>query len=74
MAPCRLQVQVAVLSLCGNKLSGPAFPAAWLQPGAMDALQYLCLSGNPGITGTLPANLSWPMLHAMCARPALAAC
>ena len=55
-------MQVSTLGLSDNLLTGPAFPAAWTQPGAMAQLYELKLSGNPGLTGSLPANLSWPML------------
>ncbi|KAI3433944.1 hypothetical protein D9Q98_003746 [Chlorella vulgaris] len=48
------------LSLRGNQLTGPAFPPSWLQQGA---LVILILSGNHGLTGTLPASLPWPYFN-----------
>jgi len=55
--------QVRTLKLTQNALAGPAFPPAWLLPGAMPALEELLLSENPGLGGPLPADLSWPKLH-----------
>ena len=67
MQPLALQmtasVQVERLALGGNALTGPAFPAGWLQLGAMPNLLTLSLHGSPGLTGTLPATLSWPKLE-----------
>jgi len=57
--------QVMSLSLRNANLSGPAFPAAWLQPGMLSRLERLQLSGNARLAGTLPANLSWPALNAL---------
>lgn len=54
---------VSVLSLEGNALSGPAFPPAWLRPGALPRLNRLQLAGNVELGGTLPAGLAWPQLH-----------
>jgi len=58
-------VQLAVLSLANNSLSGPAFPPAWLEPEALPRLIVLDVAGNPGLGGTLPANLSWPFIDAL---------
>ena len=55
-------VQATRLLLAGNDLSGPAFPASWVQPGALPGLEYLQLSDNPGLVGSLPASLPWPRL------------
>ena len=51
------------LDFSNNNLTGPAFPQAWLELGAMADLEFLELSGNPGITGTLPDVLDWPNLR-----------
>ena len=61
--PACLQPQL--LSLANNSLSGPAFPPAWLRPGAMPDLATLVLSGNAGLAGTLPADLAWPNLKTL---------
>ena len=61
--PARVQVFTLVLS--NDSLTGPAFPDAWLRPGALPALQHLDLSDNPGLAGALPPNLSWPCLVTM---------
>ena len=53
---------MARLSLAWNGLAGPAFPPAWLEPGAWPALELLVLEGNPGLAGTLPPSLPWPRL------------
>lgn len=53
---------VHTLELANNSLSGPAFPPAWLGAGALQHLITLDLSGNAGLAGTLPSNLSWPVL------------
>ena len=55
-------MQPIELLLGNNSLTGPTFPSAWLQPGSMHRLETLHLLGNPGLQGTLPANLSWPLL------------
>lgn len=55
-------LQVVRLLLKGNHLSGPAFPATWLMPGALPKLTWFDMQGNSGLTGTLPASLSWPSL------------
>jgi hypothetical protein len=52
---CALQANL--LDLTDNLLTGPAFPPAWLAPGALPDLKHLALSGNANLTGTLPANL-----------------
>lgn len=57
-----IHVQATMLTLDGNSLSGPAFPASWLQQGAIPGLKYLLLSNNPGLIGTLPPNLPWPRM------------
>lgn len=54
------ELQMHALSLRGNQLTGPAFPPSWLQQGA---LVILILSGNHGLTGTLPASLPWPYFN-----------
>lgn len=56
-------VQVETLNLAHNALAGPAFPPAWLRPGAMPRLKFFNLIGNRGLRGTLPANLAWPVLE-----------
>ena len=55
----------ACLNQANNSLSGPAFPPAWLRPGAMPDLATLVLSGNAGLAGTLPADLAWPNLKTL---------
>ena len=57
-----LAMQMTYLDLSRNALSGPAFPATWLQPGAMPSLQLLLISDNAGLTGSLPATLPWPVI------------
>jgi len=54
--------QVQRLSLANNQLVGEAFPTPWLAPGAFPQLWDLALHDIPGLTGTLPASLSWPKL------------
>lgn len=54
-------LQAFALSLPNNSLTGPAFPPAWLAPGMLPHMRFFDISGNPGIIGTLPANLSWPL-------------
>jgi hypothetical protein len=48
--------------LSNNSLTGPAFPPAWLELGAMAGLRELRLKNAAGLTGTLPFNLPWPNL------------
>lgn len=56
-------VQVTGLSLRDNgRLTGPAFPPAWLARGGMRCLRWLHLNGNPGLTAAPPAGLPWPNL------------
>ncbi|KAL4436534.1 hypothetical protein ABPG75_003673 [Micractinium tetrahymenae] len=57
--------KVQALFLANNSLSGPAFPPAWLAPGAMPALADLSLSGNPGLGGELPPQLPWLNLNSL---------
>lgn len=57
--------RAGVLSLADNALSGPAFPPAWLAPGSMPGLTHLLLSGNDGLSGTLPPELAWPNLRVL---------
>lgn len=57
--------QAKTIGLSQNWLSGPAFPSSWLRPGAMRALESLSLSANAGLSGQLPANLSWPQISSM---------
>ena len=52
-----------VLLLRNLGLAGPAFPPAWLAPGAMPKLATLALEGNGGLVGTLPPDLAWPKLY-----------
>lgn len=47
-----------------NQLSGPAFPPAWLAPGAFGSLSFLALGWN-GLTGSLPPALAWPRLETL---------
>ena len=56
-------MQVDVLLLRNLGLAGPAFPPAWLAPGAMPKLATLVLEGNGGLVGTLPPDLAWPSLN-----------
>ena len=60
-----LAEQLADLSVSNNRLSGPAFPRGWLQPGAMPKLEKGYMAENPQLTGTLPANLPWPQLSVL---------
>ena len=55
-------VQAGNVRLSNNSLTGPAFPRAWLEPAAMQHLTAFEISGNAGLTGTLPASLCWPKL------------
>ena len=56
-----LSLQVNSILLKDNMLTGPAFPPAWMFPRAMLYLAVLDVSGNKGLTGTLPAEWSfWP--------------
>lgn len=57
--------QVASIRLQGNRLSGPAFPAAWLTPRAMRRLELLALDGNACLSGSLPPGLAWPRLNTL---------
>lgn len=59
---CWHSVQVRMLFLANNSLTGPALPAAWAQPGGMLHLEILQLSGNTGLAGALPDTLAWPNL------------
>lgn len=65
MCCCLPVLQVELLDIGGGHLTGPAFPPAWLEPGAMPALKNLALEGNRNLTGTLPAHLSWPQLETL---------
>jgi len=56
------KTQLVNLILESNQLSGSAFPPAWLEPRSFPHLQWLSLSNNHGLTGTLPPNLAWPSL------------
>lgn len=58
------QVELVVLS-SNPRLSGPAFPPAWLEDGAMRQLVELSVSLNPLLTGALPPSLSWPRIHSL---------
>ena len=62
LAAVRCGMQVRGLSLGQNALTGPAFPAAWLEPGSMPGLTFLEVPGNLGLNGTLPSALAWPRL------------
>ena len=55
-------MQVQSIDMGDNRLTGPAFPLAWLLPGAMAQLQVLNLGGNAGLVGVLPPDLQWPAL------------
>lgn len=57
--PC--PAQAVHINLEDNQLTGPAFPAAWLERGAMPNLSSLMLSSNR-LSGSLPPHLSWPNL------------
>ena len=59
---CRPRLQAHSLSLSDNALRGPAFPAAWLRPGAFAGLAKLSVGGNNQITGLLPDQLPWPAI------------
>ena len=50
--------EIYTLVLSNNSLTGPAFPPAWLELGAMAGLRELQLKDAAGLTGTLPSNLS----------------
>jgi len=65
MTAGRPLLQVRALMLSNNSLSGAAFPPAWLELGALPKLEHLDLSHNRGLSGTLPANLSWPQLETL---------
>lgn len=59
-------VQATILRLASNpNISGPAFPAAWIEPGALPRLFEFDLSGC-NITGILPEYLPWPHLKTLC--------
>ena len=56
-------MQIEFLELNNNLLTGPAFPTAWTLHGALSGMVMLDVSGNRGLTGTLPADMSfWPSL------------
>lgn len=55
-------LQAKTICVVHNSLSGPLFPAAWLQRGSLPHLDYLSLSSNPGLAGTLPPSLPWANL------------
>ncbi len=59
-----LLLQLERLVAFGNKLSGPAFPPAWVASGALSNLTSLDLANNQ-LTGTLPATVPWPRLASM---------
>ncbi|KAL4440185.1 hypothetical protein ABPG75_003186 [Micractinium tetrahymenae] len=56
------EVQTVVLSY-NPLLTGPAFPPAWSQPRAFSQLDTLSLVDCAGLTGTLPAEVPWPLVH-----------
>jgi hypothetical protein len=62
-ANVRPLVQARSVEVPGNRLAGPAFPAAWLEAGAFAELSVVDLSDNAQLTGTLPPDLSWPNLE-----------
>ena len=62
--PAGWPLQAASLALSDNKLSGAAFRPSWIERG-MPSLEYLHLSNNTELTGTLPAELPWPVLSSM---------
>ncbi|PSC75913.1 5 -nucleotidase isoform B [Micractinium conductrix] len=49
--------QLVSLSVRKNFLTGPAFPPAFLAPGALPQLSSYDVEGNVGLTGTLPTTL-----------------
>lgn len=51
------------IGLVNNRLSGPAFPPAWLAPNSTLDLRQYEITDNPGLTGTLPAALNWSRLQ-----------
>ena len=59
-------MQLSVLSLANNSLTGPAFPVAGLQvtkdKTPPQGLAVYDVSGNAALSGTLPAELPWPYL------------
>ena len=59
MTNLTLFFQVKSVLLKDNLLTGPAFPPTWLPPRAMPYLEILDVSGNRGLTGTLPAERSF---------------
>ena len=56
---------LADLDLRYNRLSGPAFPPAWLEGGRFAGLAIYDVTGNSQLTGTLPPALHWPKLNDM---------
>jgi len=58
-------LQIGTLGLANNSLTGDAFPSSWLRPGSFPRLAMLDVTGNAGLAGTLPANLSWPALSTL---------
>ena len=56
-------LQAHTLDSSANLLAGLAFPPAWLEAGALPHLDYLALSGNANLTGSLPAILPWTQLQ-----------
>jgi len=59
-------LQVFALMLGRNRLTGPAFPPAWLDgPTMLPHLELFFLSENTALTGTLPAHLPWPRLYSL---------
>ncbi|KAI3427363.1 hypothetical protein D9Q98_010279 [Chlorella vulgaris] len=65
LPPAWAESRVQVLALGGNNLTGPAFPPAWTQPGTLPSLSLLRLSGNAGLSGSLPPRLPWPALKSL---------
>lgn len=62
--PACLQSVQALRVGHNRALSGPAFPPAWLRPGALQHLEDFRAQFTP-LAGTLPANLSWPRITSM---------
>ena len=60
---CRAVQLLGSLNLDHNRLSGPAFPPAWLEGGRFNDLRIYDVSGNSQLTGTLPAALHWAKLN-----------
>lgn len=58
-------LQLEILALTDNALTGPAFPPAWLSSDALLKLEHFDIELNPALTGTLPASLPWRSLQTL---------